>query len=269
MREEENKNVSKNNWKRILRKKWFFPSVYLVAAALILTGVLWYQSSLTNVEDLADDQDNLQNETDQIDYDNQPATPVMELNENLNMPLHNRDQAVIKTKFFDYSASAEDREKALILYDNHYYQSEGVDIAREDGESFDVLASATGTVTEVKEDPLLGNVVEITHQDGLTTRYMSLGDVLVETGAEVNQDDAIGTAGQSLMGQASGVHVHFEVVKDGNKVNPETYFNQPLSNISVEDEKSEQKDQPEEDKQPEDKKEPNEDSESSISMTNT
>jgi len=269
MREEENKNVSKNNWKRILRKKWFFPSVYLVAAALILTGVLWYQNSLTNVEDLAEDQDNISNESEDIGIDDQPATPVMELNENLNMPLHDRDQAVIKTKFFDYNASAEDRENALILYDNHYYQSNGVSIARENGESFDVLASATGTVTEVKEDPLFGNVVELTHQDGVKTRYMSLGEVLVETGAEINQDDAIGTAGESLMGQASGTHVHFEVWKDGEAVNPQTYFNQPLSNIEKADAESDEKDHPEEDKQPEDEKEPNEDSESSISMTNT
>jgi len=265
MREEENKNVSKNNWKRILRKKWFFPSVYLVAAALILTGVLWYQNSLTNVDDLAEDQEDQQNEVGEIDYDNEPATPVMELNENLNMPLQNRDQAVIKTKFFDYSASEEDQEEALILYDNHYYQSEGVDISREDGEPFDVLASATGTVTEVKEDPLFGKVIELTHQDGLTTHYMSLGDVLVETGAEVNQDDVIGIAGSSLMGQASGVHVHFEVRKDGDAMNPQTYFNQPLSKISD----AEEEGQPEEDKEPEDEKEPNEDSESTISMTNT
>lgn len=265
MREEENKNVSKNNWKRLLRKKWFFPSVYLVVAALLLTGVLWYQNSLTNVDDLADEQENATDEQQDINYDNQPATPVMELNENLNMPLHNRDTAVIKTKFFDYSKSAEDQEDALILYDNHYYQSEGVDIAREDGESFDVLAAATGTVTNVKEDPLFGNVIEITHQDGVTTRYMSLGEVLVETGAEINQDDTIGVAGQNMMGQANGVHVHFEVRKDGENVDPQTYFNQPLSNIEVQ---SDEEEQPEEDGETEGE-EPNEDSQSTISMTNT
>ncbi|MCD5324081.1 MULTISPECIES: M23 family metallopeptidase [Pontibacillus] len=230
MREEENKSVSKNNWKRVFRKKWFFPSVYLVAAALILTGVLVFQSMNQNV-------DNVQPEEGQQEggieysYEDDQSVPVMDLNENLNMPVLNQDQAVIKTKFYDHDSSSEEKEQAIIQFNNKFYQSNGIDIAREDGESFDVVASATGTVTEVKEDALYGKYIEITHEDDIKTRYMSLGDVLVEVGAKVNQDDVIGTSGRSLAGQASGLHVHFEVRNGDQALNPEDYFFQPLSKL--------------------------------------
>ncbi|GGD00425.1 M23 family metallopeptidase [Pontibacillus salipaludis] len=230
MREEENKNVSKNNWKRVFRKKWFFPSVYLVAAALILTGVLVFQSMNTGV-------DNVQPEEGQQEggieysYEDDNSVPVMDLKENLNMPVLNQDQAVIKTKFYDHDSSSEEKEQAIIQFNNKFYQSNGIDIAREDGESFDVVASATGTVTEVKEDALYGKYIEITHEDDIKTRYMSLGDVLVEVGAKVNQDDVIGTSGRSLAGQASGLHVHFEVRNGDQALNPEDYFFQPLSKL--------------------------------------
>lgn len=60
-------------------------------------------------------------------------------------------------------AAEEDQLDALIFYNNQYYQSKGVDITSSDGESFEVIASLTGKVTSVKEDDLLGKVVEMEH----------------------------------------------------------------------------------------------------------
>ncbi|KGX86433.1 M23 family metallopeptidase [Pontibacillus litoralis] len=264
MREEENNNVSKNSWKRIFRKKWFFPSVYLMTAALLLTAVVWYQNAAT--DDQADPSEGTNVDSYDSGYDDNDAEPVMEQTENLNMPVQDQEQMVIKTKFYDVSASKEEKEQALILYNSSYHQSKGVSIAQENGESFDVNASASGTVTEIKEDPLFGNVVELTHEDDVTTKYMSLDDVQVEAGEVIQQGDLLGTAGQSLAGQETGMHVHFEVRKAGTAVDPETYFNQPLSELEAKEPKEEEESSvepkegedegPQEDDQPDERDQP-------------
>ncbi|WP_077623426.1 M23 family metallopeptidase [Sediminibacillus massiliensis] len=229
MREEN--NVSKS-WKRIFRKKWFFPALYLTIAALLLTGVLWYQNLDNQVPEATENQDV---ENQDISGDNlgmdEEAQPVLEQQEVVKMPVQEEDQAEIVTKFYDYSADSEDQEKALVLYNNKYYQSTGVDIASSDGESFEVTASLSGTVTEVKEDPLLGNVVKVAHANEVSTYYASLEEVLVEAGAKIQQGDAIGTAGKNLFGQASGTHVHFELRQGDKPVNPEKFFNQTVTKI--------------------------------------
>src|SRR5699024_9056410 len=106
----------------------------------------------------------------------------------------------------------------------------------EDDDAFDVLASLSGTVAEIKEDPLLGNVVSLEHGDEVMTYYASLGEVDVKAGDKVKQGDVLGTAGKNLFGKDNGVHVHFELRKNDQQVNPEKYFNQPVSKIEVKEE---------------------------------
>jgi len=224
---EENKGVTKiRNWKRIFRKKWFFPALYLTVAALLLAAVVWYQTTTnqTAQEDQAQEENTpVANEEDTI--------PVMEQSESIGMPVANEDQAEIVTTFYDYNNTAEEQENALILYNNRYYQSTGVDIASGDGETFDVTASLTGTVEEVKEDPLLGNMVVLSSGSDVKTYYAALDQVNVQAGDEVSQGDVIGNAGQNLFGKDNGIHVHFELRKNDTPVDPEEYFNQPVTSL--------------------------------------
>ncbi|WP_339226542.1 M23 family metallopeptidase [Oceanobacillus sp. FSL K6-2867] len=226
---EEFKGGPKNKWSRIYRKKWFFPALYLTIAAVLLSAVVWYQnldnqvSDTTETENLTDEYSPIPNE--------EGAEPVIEQQELIQMPVENSDQAEIVTKFFDYNAEQEDRENALVLYNNRFYQSTGVDIASADAETFDVVAALTGTVEEVKEDPLLGNVVILLHGEDVKTYYASLEEVSVSAGAEIKQGEKLGTAGKSIFGKDSGTHVHFEIRKDGKEVNPESFFNQPVSSL--------------------------------------
>ncbi|WP_208590750.1 M23 family metallopeptidase [Gracilibacillus suaedae] len=230
---EENKNVSKNSWKRIFKKRWFFPAVYLAVAALLLTGVLWYQNAANQGPDLAEDMENQLDDLseDQDAQDEEDATTVMQQQEVLEMPVSEDLQVEIVTKFYDYGADAEEQEQALISHQNKFYQSDGIAISTDDHEAFDVTASLSGTVAEVKQDPLLGNVVKMEHEHGVSTYYASLDEVFAEEGNEVKQGETIGTAGQNTLGQDNGVHVHFEVRKDGTPVNPEHFINQPINKI--------------------------------------
>lgn len=224
---EENNGTPKNKWSRIFRKKWFFPAVYLTVAAVLLAFVVWYQNLENQMPDMADDQKSTDFYTP--DENQNDAQPVIEQQEVIKMPVVNQDQAEIVTKFYDYTAETKAKESALVLYNNRFYQSKGVNIKSAEGKAFDVLASLSGTVKEVQEDPLLGQVVTLQHGNKVVTNYASLSDVKVKAGDKVEQGDVIGKAGENRFGKEFGTHVHYEIRKDGEAVNPEEVFNQPIS----------------------------------------
>jgi stage II sporulation protein Q len=232
MREEEKVTSLDSKWKRITRKKWVLPSVYIASAALILTGVLWFQAANGNLFG-TDTDEQAQNVTNNQtpNYTDQEAVPVTATEENFKMPVMDEKSVVIKKEFYDNDASSEDQEAALVFYNNTYYPSTGIDIAQENGESFDVVASLSGTVVRAENDSILGNVVEIEHEEGVTTFYQSLEEMHVEAGVQVDQGDVIGTAGTSVYNKDAGVHVHFEVRQNNDPVNPNALFNKPFSSI--------------------------------------
>ncbi|GGM32475.1 stage II sporulation protein Q [Paraliobacillus quinghaiensis] len=230
---EENKGVSKNNWKRVFKKKWFFPAVYLTVAALLLAGVLWYQNLDNQIPEATDTpQSEVDNDGYPLGYE-QDSSPVVNQSEVIKMPVLEASQTEIVTKFYAYEKTSEEQEQALVLYDNKYYQSKGIDIASTTDETFPVTAALSGEVIEVKQDPLLGYVIEMKHDNGVTTHYASLQDVTVTSGEQVDQGEALASAGKNVFNQANGTHVHFEVRKDGEAVDPEQFLNKPLSDIEV------------------------------------
>ncbi|MFP7298638.1 peptidoglycan DD-metalloendopeptidase family protein [Neobacillus niacini] len=243
MREEENKRSSQDSSvKRFFKKRWVFPAIYIASAAIILTGVLWFQGS--------------DNATDKYDYESSDLTgkkndtPALEVNsslENLKMPVQNPMDAVVKMEFYDDNASEEKQEAAIVVHNNNYEPHTGVDFTSKDGETFDVTAALSGKVTRVEEDATLGNVIEIEHDKGIVTQYQSVKDVKVKVGDKVKQGQVLAKAGQSLYQEDAGTHVHFEIRKDGIPVNPTNFFNKPVSELQEEtaaDEKKEDKKSP-------------------------
>lgn len=218
---------SKNNWRGLFKKKWFFPTLYLAIAALLLIAVIWYQAVDNKLSDGVDPEQ-LADHYGQDLFDEE-AEAVLQQKEIIKMPIRDEMNAEIVTKFYDYDGEKETQESGLILYNNRYYQSTGIDIASADGEEFDVIASMSGTVEDVKEDPLLGNIVVISHDNDIKTYYSSLSDVKAKAGDEIKQGEAIGVAGKSLFNQESGTHVHFEIRKNDVEVNPEMFFNESLT----------------------------------------
>ncbi|HHX51296.1 MAG TPA: M23 family metallopeptidase [Clostridia bacterium] len=92
----------------------------------------------------------------------------------------------------------------------------GIDILTETGAP--VRATLDGKVTGVCSDPVLGRTVEIQHDDGLTTVYGNLGEILVEKNQRVRQGEIIGKAGEPTSGH--GGNLHFEVRENGKPVDP-------------------------------------------------
>ncbi|MBM7662483.1 stage II sporulation protein Q [Bacillus mesophilus] len=220
MREEENKNPRKSKT-QLFKKRWVFPAIYLASAAIILTAVLWYQNSTT---DLADPTTETETGTPGTAENGNETVPVISNVEKFSMPVVDPNSIEIQKHFYDDEASAEEQEAALVFYNNTYAGNTGIDIVSKNGESFDVVASLSGTVTRVVKDPLLGFVVELDHGDGITTMYSALENVKVEEGADVAQGELLAVAGRSLYNEEAGVHTHFEIRKDNEPVNPLDFF---------------------------------------------
>jgi len=107
-----------------------------------------------------------------------------------------------------------------------------VDIANEDengvGISSPILAVKDGTVTEVVTgvyDGGYGNNFTIDHGNGVQTFYAHCAEVYVAVGDTVSQGQVIATTGDTgrVFG-ATGIHLHFEMMVNGDKVNPFDYF---------------------------------------------
>jgi murein DD-endopeptidase MepM/ murein hydrolase activator NlpD len=92
----------------------------------------------------------------------------------------------------------------------------GVDLAG--AYSSPIYAAASGEVLRATWVGGYGNMVEIDHGRGMTTRYGHLASSSVKPGQKVNQGDVIGAMGST--GRSTGTHLHFEVRVDGQAVNP-------------------------------------------------
>lgn len=96
----------------------------------------------------------------------------------------------------------------------------GVDIGTAPGS--EVKCVASGVVLFAGEKGGYGNLLEVSHGDGLVTRYGHNQKLLVKAGDIVHKGTVIALAGQS--GRATGPHVHFEVREDGRAVDPSKYI---------------------------------------------
>ena len=88
----------------------------------------------------------------------------------------------------------------------------------------DVLSVASGVVTWSGPRATYGNTVEIDHGNGFITRYAHNKDLTVTAGDHVTAGQLIASLGST--GRVSGPHVHFEVIKDGARINPKSFVKQ-------------------------------------------
>ncbi|QFT90910.1 Stage II sporulation protein Q [Bacillus sp. THAF10] len=228
MREEEKKRTSQqSNWQRLMKKRWVFPAIYLGCAAIILTAVLVLQSG--NEADL-NPGNNTEGQGQTTSHGNEESVEVNSPVENFVMPVTDPNSSVIVKHFWDENASEEEQLNAYIVYNGTYQPNTGLDIGMKNGETFEVVAALSGTVTHVEKDPLLGNVVEIEHFDGVKTVYQSLADVKVKKNDFLEQGDIIGNAGTNELDKEN-VRVHFEIRKDSVAVNPLSYFDKPVTSL--------------------------------------
>lgn len=85
-----------------------------------------------------------------------------------------------------------------------------------------VLAPADGIVVKAERDAGYGNVLYVSHGDGLVTRYGHLSAFRSKPGQKVRRGDWIADVGTT--GRSTGPHLHYEVLVGGNQVDPMKYM---------------------------------------------
>ncbi len=216
MREEKPKAPSQKN-KNAKTKSWFWPVVYS-GIAIVFVGMIWgYNAFMKDSPGQAgvagkEPKDSLIVETNAV-------------KEKLKYPFAEAifDDVTILQEYYDVEASDAMRESALLVFNQTYETNTGVSISVE-GKPFEIVASLSGKVEKVVTDPFKGNEIVLAHTDGLKTIYRSVSEILVKEGDEVEQGQPLATATENEWNPTAGVHLHFEVQKDGNSVNPRSYL---------------------------------------------
>lgn len=201
--------------------------VFTTVVMLFLVGVGVIQLVVNQYRPLKDTavvkvEDNKDKDTDKED----PQAPA----EKMVKPV--ADDIKIVKKFYDSSLSDEELEKALVYFEGVYRPNLGIDFSK-DNKAFEVTAAFSGTVTKKDNDALLGWIVTVTNETGVSATYQSLSEVNVEKDAVIKQGDKIGTSGENVYESELKNHLHFILEKDNQALNPEKYFNQEVSKIAV------------------------------------
>lgn len=104
--------------------------------------------------------------------------------------------------------------------DGEWKHHDGVDIIAEEGTP--ILAFASGKVDYIGESPSYGLYLQLKHDNGMTSFYAHCSEIHVRKGARVSGGESIGKVGST--GNVTGPHLHFELKKDGVRVDPTVYI---------------------------------------------
>ncbi|OWT73005.1 MULTISPECIES: M23 family metallopeptidase [unclassified Achromobacter] len=106
-----------------------------------------------------------------------------------------------------------------------YAMHEGVDFPAPRGTPIE--AAAGGVVTEAGPESGYGNMLEIDHGDGMSTRYAHASELLVKKGDVVERGQIVARVGST--GRSTGSHLHFEVRLAGQPLDPKLFIGPPAT----------------------------------------
>ena len=217
--------------KRRRLRKYVIPTICLMLVCTILfSSYKMYQILTAGVpiidpspKDTTSEVNNSQNDTN--------ITPTVSVSKTIIRPYTSTDVSAT-IPYYNIDGTNDEQAAALIYYEGIYMQNTGV--LYTSNNAFDVVSILDGTVKNIKEDSLMGNIVEIEHTNNLTTVYQSLGEVKVKVGDKVKQGDVIATSGQNKIATDTSNALHFEVFYKGEVFNPEEFYlldyNEVMSN---------------------------------------
>jgi len=222
---------NQNNRRGVLGKGYYI-ALILCAAAIGLSGYLYYRNTGTP-EDTAQEQDvNIIASGEDITQDvqalaTQPTqkgsatAPSTQATAPSTAPKKLKTASPVSGEtVMGYSMDALSYNQTTRDWRVH----NGVDIAAAEGT--EVMAAADGEVYTVYEDDIMGTTVVIRHTGGYTTKYSSLSEEpAVAPGDSVTLGQVIGTVGTTaLVESAMGAHVHFSVTHQDVLMDPAEFL---------------------------------------------
>ena len=193
-------------------KPFVFPALYV---SLILTLVigLYFTSRAINLEN----EESLSDVNYVSNVILNDIVPVASVDSQVINPFTS-DKVVIKRYFYNLEDDLDRQKESIVFYDNTYMPNTGIDYAAE--EKFDIVTIMDGTVIDIKEDEMLGKIIEVKHDNNYISSYAGLSEISVQKGETILSGSKIGTSGTSKLNESIGNHLHFEIYKDGVNVDP-------------------------------------------------
>lgn len=184
-------------FKNFLKKYGYFIAVGVIVLVVTLSVVLTGQKTNSDI-DITDKQ------------------PIEVGSSALSFTLPLLDCQVVQ----DYSRDTFLYNETMGWYETH----KGVDLKSEN--STDVLAAEAGEIVQVYTNNIEGTVVVIKHNEQFSSKYSSLDSKTdVKVGDKVKKGQKIGTISNSAGEEyKSGAHLHFELLKDNDQINPNDYL---------------------------------------------
>ena len=207
-------------------KKPVLYGVYVLGFALLIGLIYYADFANRSLENQNKEDDNYQYVSRLFDDD---TIPVVSTESTIIRPYTDSNVKVVKN-FYNYKGTEEEQENSIINYEQTYIQNKGV-IYGGITDGFDVISVLPGTVTNVKEDKLLGTIVEIQNTDKIITEYQGLTDVALKVNDRINQGDVIGRSGETNINKDLGKHVIFQLKINNNYVNPEEYYEKNINEL--------------------------------------
>ena len=159
------------------------------------------------------------------DYIFDTYVPVVNNEEKIVKP-YESDKVTINKSYYEKDDTEENQKNSIIYHEGIYMQNSGVSYKSD--EEFDIVASLSGTVTNVSDDSLLGKTVEIKNSNNIITLYQSLKDVVVKKGDTITQGQIIAKSGSCSLYKDVSNGLHFEIYKNGSSINPTKYYDKLL-----------------------------------------
>lgn len=208
-------------------KPFVIPALYSIAFIAFFISLFYLKNTLSIP--VSQEEDNDQNNYVSEEIINNVIPTVGETKEVAFIRPYNDESIKLIKNFYDKDSESSKQVNSIIYYENTYMQNSGVDYAGK--ANFEVLSIYEGTVSDVKEDKLLGKIIEIRHSNELISVYQSLSEVMVKKGDKVEQKQVIGKSGSSVVGNDLNDYLHLEVIYNGKLIDPETIYDKTLKDL--------------------------------------
>ena len=210
-------------------KSWVIP----VFGLIILTGSLIFVYLMTNIVEYS-----------AVDTPTMVTDPIIDnnnsivVNNEIEEPVKEKIKVIkpftsteveINKYYYNNNDEEQVQVKSLIKYGTVYMPNTG--ILYSSNQEFDVVAILDGKVSNIKSDEILGNIIEVEHDNKIISIYQSVKDVKVKVGDKIKQGDVLAKSGPNKLDQTPDNCLHFESYKDGSLMNPEDLYNLDINSL--------------------------------------
>lgn len=193
-------------------KPFVFPVLYITLIFMLIVGL--YLTTKQMSEDVS-------NSFSDVDYVSSTilgdVVPVISTDTAIINP-YTSENVKIARYFYNMEDDVDRQTESVIYYNNTYMPNTGIDYTSDS--EFEVVSILDGTIIDIKEDELLGKIVEVRHNNELVSSYAGLNEISVQKGESVTLGMKLGVSGTNKLNESLGNHLHFEIYQNGVNVDP-------------------------------------------------